>query len=1588
MSNLLWKYYLEDDVDKFRRILANVANPPHTLKGHGGGTAFSSSFGNKIGSLSGIGTSPKTFGKSRKASGPAGNINGTKGQGNAISRAELNSKDHAGLTVLHRAAASTAMNAIEFATALINHPSIDLYIQDTESGWTALHRAFYFGNVTIARAIIERDSKDRAAGNTGAKPDSSVIKIKDREGNTPFDVYNATIAPRSIREYIREQRLRRHERDDDSNDGDSELLKIDVSEPESIDGDELFAFGSNKNFSLGFGDQDDRQYPERITLKRPVRLLFQFYENYLDSVRHDNPVAGQENFPTTVSELPSMIQNRPIIIQDVVLSKLSSAVLTTDPESNLYMCGFGPGGRLGMGDETTRFNYVPVNQGGLAGKKVSTVALGQNHTLAVSSEGEIFSWGTNTWGQLGYNLPRPALKDEEPFCTTPRQIFGPLKRETIVGIAASAIHSVAHTSSSLFCWGKNEGQLGLMDSDSRSLEAQPMPRRVAASLFKSSIVKVSAINSATICLLENHTVCVFTNYGYNMVKFPLHESFTNYYLQSTSFTTRYDNESNNITNIESGGDTIAAISGRGDLYTLNVRKVDTKVAAASTTNPSKIKEALSQPQRVWSLRKGNWDGIKSVGVAENGSVIVCTQAGAVWRRVKRAKNKDSFTGNSNYDRKDFKFQRVPGLTKVVAVRSNPFGVFAAIRKDCDVTRTQVRIEDDKLLEDLEPLSSIKDLVASEYPAEQHAKWKDRFENLASEYGSVMAAVITSPDLEGDVERLFMGQNFDSGYDIEICTSTSEIAIPVHSFLVAGRSSVLRSLLAEFRHSGTASLPDRSKSEPDILNIQKGTSGRIKITFNGLDFITLVNVVIFLYQDEVADVWNFANYYPHLAFRYRKVRGQLMELGSYLNMEYLNGPGLHRRPSDSITTDMDNAIKDEKFFDGCDALVELDGGEIPIHSALACQRCPFFDGLFNGRSGGQWLAGRRAKNTGPIRIDLKHIAPETFEVVLRYLYVDIGPELFDHIVSTDIDEFSELILDVMSVANELMIDRLSQICQHVLGRFVTTRNVCNIVNAIAPCSIIELKHAGLEYMCLQLESMLENHLLDDLDEELVLELDEVVRDNQLHCLPFAKSGRADLDLHEKYPELAEDIYEERRRKLGDMMFRAHLKDEDSRLSSSFKMRMGSIDDNLSSPSNEKARRRSRVAKNEPFSPSIRPKDMAADFMFDMDDDELPGSPPDLNLTIDLTSASPGGPATPRFPTSSSTPKIVESGSPTDLPSSVGLGIKYAPDTPQSATKTWSSPNLSLKLDMKEIMAQASTSRTSNLSLSLSAQKAKDEEATAKSATPRLSQKERKKQQAAFQQAVQTPVSKGKEKASSPWQVAGVGSRTNLKEILDKENKSSPVSLAPLSTISPAISPANTPSTTRRVASPDTRFAGQKRNDSSSITKTQKPSPGPSKQTIPSSRSTPLIPHSKSYKAPASKAEPSLQLSMADIIGMQQREQEVIKEAVAKRSLQEIQEEQKFQEWWDQESKRAIEEEAQRMKAFSNEAVRDGAKSGSGRGKSGTRGRGGRGRGGGGGGEPVRGGSGGEPVKGGGGGGSGSGSGRRGRGRPQEKINTAK
>ncbi|OMP88588.1 BTB/POZ domain-containing protein 1 [Diplodia seriata] len=1558
MSGYLWKYYLEDDVGAFRHLLegtASFARPsaPRINTGASFGQASPAAF---IGSPGSLGTSPTLTTRARR------DFGGTPRSATGLTRADVNSKDANGLTLLHHAASSTSANALGFATALLEHPLTDLYAQDLENGWTALHRAFYFGNVAIARSIMDRDVLDALGhGSSGVVQHAGgLVKIKDKEGNGPLDLFAATIADRTLRPEENSAADAFGEDDDDfgyddSGDGEDRPARRKLAPVMDIHGDELFTFGSNRNVTLGFGDEDDRQFPERIILRRPDHLLRRFYREHLerkqqdwantDSVNDWSPLASIHSMP--VSDLPTVIRSTPLLIQDVKMSKLSTAVLTTDPESNLYMCGHGPGGRVGTGDETTRFQFTCIEGGALAKKKVIAVALGQNHSLALSDEGEIFSWGNNGYGQLGYGLPK-TLKDEDPVQLLPRQIFGPLKKEIVVGVAASRIHSVAHTSSSLYTFGKNEGQLGIVDSDARSLESQVTPRKVAASLFSSPIKSVSAIERATVCLLENHEVWVFANYGYAKVSFPL-DGFSNYFLKQSFLTTKYDTTPNRICKVTAGGDNISALSTNGEIYTVAVskRSESGQDSTASTTNPSKIRGALSQPYRIWSLKKGDM-AARDVDVDQDGSVILTTQAGTVWRRVKRAKIKDATaSGTGEYKPKDYKFLRVPGLTRVTAVRASAFGAYAAVRKDCDVTKTQVQVDSPTLWDDVFPLLPFGDWATQDDGLDDDVQ--------ASEIQLLTRRALESKDFEQDLKDALFGiDEDDETFDMVIGSTVSEVRIPVHQWIFAGRSKVLRQGLAEFQHTGTFSLPE-------VLSLDQDDRGRTLLVLQGIDVLAMFNFVLYFYTDNIVDFWHYTRQYPKLAFRYRQVRTELMKLSSKLELRQLE-PAVRQmvRPKRSLTMDMELAIKDPAFFDNGDVILELADSELRVHSALMVQRCPFFEGMFKGRAAGLWLAGRREASSDPseaIRIDLKHIELHIFELVLRHLYADAGDELFDDFVSDNFGEFLALnefldhVMDVLSVANELMLDRLSQVCQQVIGRYVNVRNICQLLNALSPCSVTEFKDAGLEYICLSLEAVLQNGVLDELDEDLILELDQIVRENQVACLPIAKSGRAEALLFEKYPELAEQIDRRRRAKVDAIMLQSKYADSPARLSTSLKA--GSYDDQ-SSPMQQKSRRRSakdfKAAQESPtLAPALKGKGSVADLMFDMDDDVDPESnelDPDASRSMKSPTAALGGAVQDvslGLPTSSPW-QIPKAASKREGPdSAIASPLSHTPrslGTPldsittsitRPADKPWgTTPLKTSKLDMKDIMAETSSTQPSNISLALSAQ-AKDDRSTGSFAATKLSQKERKKlqQQAGKAEAsVGSPVNNEPRPAASPWQMKPPAAKVALKDVMSstsptptqqeqQQQQQQPAKVRPNLTMRQTIAnngPASKPKSANAVPTAPTSAPSLPQSSPSS-NKNVTPASGKGfaipRPDAPSS-STPAIPQSIRHISAPSHSEASLSMGLADILSMQQAEKESIAAAAAKRSLQEIQQEQEFQEWWDKESRRVMEEERDRAR----------------------------------------------------------------------------
>ena len=81
--------------------------------------------------------------------------------------------------------------------------------------------------------------------------------------------------------------------------------------------------------------------------------------------------------------------------------------------------------------------------------------------------------------------------DAEPIQSSPRRIFGPLKKEVVKGIAACKTASACWTEVDLFTWGTNVGQLGY---DSSAQPTQILPRKVT------SIAQPVVDVALTVCL--------------------------------------------------------------------------------------------------------------------------------------------------------------------------------------------------------------------------------------------------------------------------------------------------------------------------------------------------------------------------------------------------------------------------------------------------------------------------------------------------------------------------------------------------------------------------------------------------------------------------------------------------------------------------------------------------------------------------------------------------------------------------------------------------------------------------------------------------------------------------------------------------------------------------------------------------------------------------------------------------------------------------------------------------------------------------------------------------------------------------------
>ena len=166
---------------------------------------------------------------------------------------------------------------------------------------------------------------------------------------------------------------------------------------------------------------------------------------------------------------------RPVIVTPptgVHLTQTSAGMnftLALGSDGNLYSWGFNNQGQLGNGTTTNSGLgkvIMPAD-----GTKFTKISAGFNYSLAIGSDGNLYGWGDNSYGQLGIGNPSVSPNQQ------PIKVILPTGIPKFTQISAGDSHSLAlGTDGNLYSWGYNDhAQLGIGASDS---DAHAAPSKV------------------------------------------------------------------------------------------------------------------------------------------------------------------------------------------------------------------------------------------------------------------------------------------------------------------------------------------------------------------------------------------------------------------------------------------------------------------------------------------------------------------------------------------------------------------------------------------------------------------------------------------------------------------------------------------------------------------------------------------------------------------------------------------------------------------------------------------------------------------------------------------------------------------------------------------------------------------------------------------------------------------------------------------------------------------------------------------------------------------------------------------------------
>lgn len=1031
-----------------------------------------------------------------------------------------------GRTVLHIA---VLCNEPETLRTLLAFPELkDLFMAvDFENGWNVLHYIYFYKRIRCYNVFMEHlDSKP-----TSHTIFMDLLKAKDRCRHAPLTLLNNDMKDLAwVPAYLNEKNdyhlIPRFDLGESGESIDQRLLS--QSPFRSVPNDwwssqrgasDIYVFGVNANNNLGVGDSTDRSTPSHV-----------LHYDFKDEVDQSNKLTD--------------ILRRPRF-KSIHISKYHSVVVTQD--HRLYTCGVGSRGRLGHGNSSNVFRFKRVSFFDDQEEIIET-AIANNHNLVLCSDNSLYSWGQNNLNQLGFtssisNSFKKTVTDV--YENSPKQVLsGDLRknRSRIIGICASKIHSLAYTENAVYFWGLNIGQMGLPPSEltadhtvngksyKGSIVAQPKEVE-----FRDRIKLVSTCETCTCVVTQTNDIHVY--YGGQRVKLPKVPTRIDTDTQFDSFRPSKLSSPAVVKKIAmKSHEHIHVLLENGNVMSFLLTSFDLKVL--KNTRYSFL--WLAHDVDMYAVDIDN---------SYDGSIIVCTRNGSAFAKssqmsvLQRKNSAASSTLPTFQSSTKNKFRKVENVNRVLRVTcDDSFSSFAVMRDDIDLLPFKLQTND--FLPDMAYLSPLSEPDAYRkqnqlmngdhnencYVANYiHPKSKDSSDGTRHILQSIFKhKVIGEPDKDRhkekdnlqeslitrygtdcvppDSEKMYQPVSGTDSYNSALCSSEiydlfltdsdwsqrkfcdgSIIFANKPNMTIGFHTQVLKVRSALFRKISGGNL------DKDVYFIHDGLKGRFDLSTKVLSFDVEVDeraVLIWLhyvYTNRVLEFWSMDIVKSLTGIDVKAIKTDFDRLTALFQMDIFH-------------------CKNPQYFAQMQSLVNYTDSNSGTHIVLSeseawatpavlVSRTAFFETMLSGR----WHAGDLQCASGAMEsksVNLENVGPVHLDVILKHIHGCNDLEIFEPAKvfvneSKDPEDFVLFLLEMIELADELLLIQLKHLCELAISEFLTCNNVLVILAHADYNNAQKLMMSCCWYIYNNLEILLFDAAWRDLNSKLLERVEEIM-----------------------------------------------------------------------------------------------------------------------------------------------------------------------------------------------------------------------------------------------------------------------------------------------------------------------------------------------------------------------------------------------------------------------------------------------------------------------------------------------------------------